>query len=619
VPDVVARAARETVSILDVAVATIVVRQADNERIVMHWPDDAAVEADRSLEVAESAGTYGRVVRRAIEGADVLAVPVPIGGRNSWAAIAVQGRAGSLTTDEESVLRLVAQLTGAAIEHAQLFEAAAASERRTRAIVEASPVAILEIAADDVVVASNAAAVTLLHWDEGGLRALPLDLVREVDVIRDRLDEGADVVDHRATVRRPNESPVDLTIAAALVDETGDNLLCMLSDITERNALEREVQVKGRMEALGRLAGGVAHDFNNLLTIIVGHADLVAHQLPVGHELVPDVEAIRAASQRASAFTEQLLSISRRRVGNEMVVNLTAAIADLETVLRRLIPSNISFVTQLDPIVGNVRVDRSQLDRVVLNLVSNARDSMWGAGGILTVATRRSADGHDAVLTVTDTGVGMDAATLERCFEPFFTTRRASSGTGLGLATVYGIVVQAGGQITVESAPGTGAEFRVAFPITDDELTPVPSSGPPGLPHQATGVVLLVEDEDEVKAVMSQVLARAGYEVHVASSGHRALALAADLPTIDILVTDVVMPGISGPDLAANLTVRRPGLPVLFVSGYVDSAQRERVLRLQPHSRFLAKPFGIEELAEAVRETMRLGRPAEPRRAASPA
>jgi CheY-like chemotaxis protein len=213
----------------------------------------------------------------------------------------------------------------------------------------------------------------------------------------------------------------------------------------------------------------------------------------------------------------------------------------------------------------------------------------------------------------------MDEATLERCFEPFFTTRRASSGTGLGLATVYGIVVQAGGQIAVESAPGTGSAFRVTFPITDDELTPVPSSGAPLLPHQATGVVLLVEDEDEVKAVMSQVLARAGYEVHEASSGHRALALAADLPRIDLLITDVVMPGISGPDLAANLTVRRPGLPVLFVSGYVDSAQRERVLRLQPHSRFLAKPFGIDELAEAVHETMTLGRPAEPSRAASPA
>jgi CheY-like chemotaxis protein len=179
--------------------------------------------------------------------------------------------------------------------------------------------------------------------------------------------------------------------------------------------------------------------------------------------------------------------------------------------------------------------------------------------------------------------------------------------------------VQAGGQIAVESTPGTGSEFRVTFPVTDDELTPVPSSGPPMLPHQATGVVLLVEDEDEVKAVMSQVLARAGYDVHEASSGHRALALAADLPRIDLLITDVVMPGISGPDLAANLTVRLPGLPVLFVSGYVDSAQRERVLRLQPHSRFLAKPFGIEELAEAVHETMILGRPSEPSRAARPA
>jgi CheY-like chemotaxis protein len=358
----------------------------------------------------------------------------------------------------------------------------------------------------------------------------------------------------------------------------------------------------------------VAHDFNNLLTIIGGHAELLARELPPGDSHQADVDAIRGAARRAASFTEQLLTISRRRVGQEAVIDLPAALTDFEPVLRRLVPDLVTFVTEIDPAAGRVRIDLSQLEQLVLNLVVNACQAMRD-GGTLTVRAARSADGRSVVLTTRDTGCGMDTATRERCFEPFFTTR-TSSGTGLGLATVYGIVVRAGGEITVESALGEGSTFEVALPWCDEVVSRRRGDDDTSGPVQGSGVVLLVEHELDVLGLMDKALRQAGYEVVAAASPGEALMLADGVGHVDVLVTDVLMPVMTGTELATALTYRRPGLPVLFVSGYMDDDQREQVVRRQPRSRFLPKPFTMGQLASAVHDTIALTTPvmAEPDR-----
>jgi len=617
VPDVLAVAAREVVRILGVRAAAGVLQPDGGRRVTATWPTmaDEAPTSERLAREAETAGAYERMSRSNVDGTVVLGAPITVTGRRAWAALSAIGAPGQeLTADDETVLRLVGQLTGAAIDHALLFEAAAASQRRTKAIVAASPLAILELDRSGAVVAANAAAVEILRWEGKQTQSLPDAALRELRSLVAELVRGEAVIDHRMVLAREDGTTVDLAVAAALIGDDGEHLLCMLNDITERNQLERAVQAKHRMEALGRLAGGVAHDFNNLLTIIVGHSEMMARDLPDDHELQPDLGAIRGAAQRGASFTEQLLTISRRRVGKETVLDLGIALADFEPVLRRLIPDNVRFSSFVHPRAGHVRIDLSQLEQLILNLVVNSCDAMRD-GGELSIMVTPSDDGATSVISASDTGVGMDQVTLERCFEPFFTTRADQSGTGLGLATVYGIVVRAGGEITVDSAVGRGTTFRIALPTSADQPSDRDAdperfdSLVPG-----SGVVLVVEHDDEVQLVMSKALTREGYDVVVAASAGEALIAADNVAVIDLLVTDVVMPGMSGPDLAACLTQRRAGLPVLFVSGYMDDDQRDRVLRLQPRSSFLPKPFSLAQFASAVHAAMDRGdvRPVTP-------
>ena len=373
-------------------------------------------------------------------------------------------------------------------------------------------------------------------------------------------------------------------------------------------ALEREIQQKRRMEAMGRLAGAVAHDFNNLLTVIVGYSDLMAKELGPDHALAGDVAAIQSAGKRAAAFTEQLLTIGRRRVDRPAVIDVSATIKDLIEVLTRLVGNNIVASFDLPADSGRIRIDVAQLEQVILNLVVNARKAM-PAGGRLTVSTAR--EGESSVLTVRDTGIGMDAATIEHCFEPFFTTRDDGTSSGLGLATVYGIVDQAGGQISIDSTPGVGTEFRVGLPLVDEPLREAPRR-PEDHGQQGTGTVWLVEDDVDVRTLTETVLTDAGYTVLTAANAGEALNLAssargtsdpARLAQPDLLITDVVMPGLSGPELANRLTADHPGLPVLFVSGNAGPRQ----LRFNPHSPtvgFLAKPFTPPDLLRSVAERL---------------
>jgi two-component system, cell cycle sensor histidine kinase and response regulator CckA len=393
--------------------------------------------------------------------------------------------------------------------------------------------------------------------------------------------------------------------------------LGILLDITEQKQLEEQLRQAQKMEAVGRLAGGVAHDFNNILTAIRGYSDLV---LLLG--FAPDdprrshVEEIQRATERAAGLTRQLLAFSRRQVLQPRVLDLNAVVAGAENLLRRLIGEHILLVTHLDPALGAIRADAGQLEQVVINLAVNAREAMPD-GGTLTIATAHAlgggvrAGGREPAppggyvqLVVSDTGVGMDAETQRRLFEPFFTTRAKGKGTGLGLATVYGIVQQSAGFIRVESELGRGATFTLQFPRVDG-----PAENLEGLPPERQGpggseTVLVAEDEIAVRAVVCEVLRAHGYQVLAAEHAAEALHLAAQPgPPPDLLLTDVVMPGLSGTELAQRLLAQRPSLRVLFMSGYTDEALGRQGV-LEPGTRFIQKPFTSDVLLQAVRETL---------------
>jgi PAS domain S-box-containing protein len=386
--------------------------------------------------------------------------------------------------------------------------------------------------------------------------------------------------------------------------------VAILRDVTREHQLEEDARQAQKMEAVGRLAGGIAHDFNNLLTAIIGYVEVVEEALPVGDRAIADVREIRTAAERAAALTRQLLAFSRRQLLQPRVLDLNRVVCGMENMLRRLIPENVEIRLSLAEEIGSIRADPSQLEQVVLNLALNARDAIEGAGHV-TIATaalmleRPTLIGHDALppgryarLSVTDDGHGMDATTLDRVFEPFFTTKGLGRGTGLGLATVYGIVRQSGGAIAVESQPGRGARFEITLPLASEDEPPVSRPARAPRPSRAR-TILLVEDEPAVRAVAARVLRASGHRVMEAADGLDALELfAAHAAEIDALVTDVVMPRMSGPELVRRACVSRPALPVLFMSGHVDAAVDG--LELPAAAAFLPKPFEPEALRRAL-------------------
>jgi CheY-like chemotaxis protein len=369
------------------------------------------------------------------------------------------------------------------------------------------------------------------------------------------------------------------------------------------------------MEIVGRLAGGVAHDFNNLLTVINGMADLVLADLSEDDPVRHDLTQIRQAGDRAAALTSRLLAVSRRQILKPEIVDLSAIVAGLRDMIVRLVGEDVALVLELAPDLARVKADPGQIEQVVLNLIVNARDAMPD-GGVVTIETRNvqvdasyaaehpgTRPGPHAMLAVRDTGVGMDEAIRRRIFEPFFTTKAQGKGTGLGLSMVYGIVKQSGGSIWFQSEPGHGSRFTIYLPCTSG--VPAPRSVPPPAPAaHGHETVLVVEDEPPLRELAGRVLRGAGYTVLQAGTGEEALGLlAGHADPVHLVFTDVVMPGMNGRELAARLATLRPGIRVLYTSGYTEDA----ILRhgvLDDPSRFLGKPYTPSVLRRRIREAL---------------
>jgi PAS domain S-box-containing protein len=404
-------------------------------------------------------------------------------------------------------------------------------------------------------------------------------------------------------VVRGDRTPLRAAVLFAPVREEGGRVthhVATFEDVTAQRRLEQELARAQRIEALGRLAGGIAHDFNNLLTVVVGYGDQLLKQLPDGDPLRADADEIRKAGERGARLTRQLLAFSRRQSAPAQVLDLNDVLRDMQPMFERLLREDVRLVVELAPGKALISADRGQVEQVVMNLVLNARDAM-PRGGPLRLLTRRGAYGEDHTidLAICDSGLGMDTSTRERMFDPFFTTKE--TGTGLGLATVYGIVTQLGGTIDIESAPEQGTVVTVRLP----EAEPAASTeiAPQRAARRVGGeTILLVEDDPLVRRVSRDGLERAGFRVVAASRGDEALAaLNGGQQRIDLVATDIVMPGMSGIELAHRLQASRPGMRFVFMTGFADPAL---AARRPAGSVLLQKPFGIDDLVSAIRNSL---------------
>ena len=375
-----------------------------------------------------------------------------------------------------------------------------------------------------------------------------------------------------------------------------------------------------KMEAVGRLSGGIAHDFNNLLGVIIGYGQVLKRRLKAGEDLFEYAEEIEKAGQRAASLTRQLLAFSRQQVLAPAVLDLNALISDMGKMIHRLIGEDIELAMKLDPGIGSVKADQGQIEQVVMNLAVNARNAMPEGGNLVLETAAVTLDqaytrhhpgskaGRYVMFSVSDTGMGMNAETLAHIFEPSFTTKELGKGTGLGLATVYGVVKQSGGYICVDSEIGHGSSFKVYLPLIDEPVNAPETAAPATDSFCGSETVLVVEDADALRKLSVTLLEEHGYQVLSAANGAAALELAQqDNRSIDLLLTDVIMPGLGGHALARRMEALRPGLKVLYMSGHTDSSIAQHGV-LEEGISLLHKPFAEEELVRKIREVLDAGR-----------
>jgi two-component system cell cycle sensor histidine kinase/response regulator CckA len=491
------------------------------------------------------------------------------------------------------------------------------SEQRYRALFEHAPYGILQVAFDGRLLAVNHALVSMLGYRSraelmavghvGELYANPADRAKVLAA----LQQHSTIRGLELPWRKMSGQPLIVRLSSRII---ADGYETFVEDITERQALEEELRQSQKLEALGRLAGGVAHDFNNMLTVIGGYADMLAAQIGLDKPIGQDLDQIRAAARHAASLTYQLLAFSRRQPLNVTVVDLPAVVARTLNLLKRLVGETIMLSHTVTAECGTIRADAAQLQQVLFNLAVNARHAMPD-GGYLTIAIDSveisngstvyspPPPGRYVRLLVGDTGVGMDEITKRRIFEPFFTTRAEHQGTGLGLSTVYGIVRQLGGYIRVESAPGEGARFELYFPETRESIVDAPIPHPIEVARQQLRI-LVVEDESAVRKFVVTALQRFGYEVTAVEGPVEALNLPDDvMQSMDVLVTDMVLPLMSGAALAERLRTERPDLRVLLISGYGTEGIEERHEWAAP-GMIVPKPFTAAELLEAIQRIL---------------
>jgi PAS domain S-box-containing protein len=584
-----------------------------NSRAVRVATHDEAV-------AAALAGTCDAVVLR--DGGDALGCVARLAGHAVPVIVLLEegdpaefARAGAAASLPHAAA--TPELLECVLRHAMAARQVIAREEGCRHLLELLREAVL-VQSGGVVAYANAAAAAMLGLPgpDGLLGRAVADLFHPE--LRERAAEyiraaaaGERALPAHERLLGADGAAIDVEITAGAVEYAGKpSVLIVARDIRERLRLEEQLRLAQRMEAVGRLAGGVAHDFNNLLTTIKGNADLLSMDIPPDSPSVEDVAEIQSATVRAAALTRQLLAFGRGQILVPRVLDLNAALSAALPMLRRLVPEKVEVATVLDPGISPVHADPQQLDQVLVNLALNARDAMPHGGTLRLVTTNAvvaesdprpayMAAGEYVRLSVSDDGHGMDDATRQQVFEPFFTTRGPGKGAGLGLATVYGIVKQSGGYITVESELGRGTTFHILLPRVTD--TGPAADAPPELaPATARGTVLLVEDEDPVRRVTARALFRRGFGVLEARDGREALALWEEHgASVDMVLTDLVMPHMGGEELARHLNTVCPALPILFMTGYTRGAALNREA-LGPGAEVVHKPFDADELAERI-------------------
>ncbi|HWZ28851.1 MAG TPA: response regulator [Gemmatimonadales bacterium] len=510
-----------------------------------------------------------------------------------------------------------------AIERQRAEQRLRTSETMYRSLVANSPFGIQRVSPEGRVLSANPALVAMLGYDNED-EVLKLDMARDVyAVAAERASQVSNLIAQgELTVesewKRRDGTRIRARRTGRVVRSPDGDVLyfdIVVEDVTQQRVTEQQLAQARKMEAIGQLAGGVAHDFNNLLTVILGSSDLLLETVAADSPDRAEIGDIRQAALRAAELTRQLLAFSRQQVLQPQALDLNHVVEGMQKMLGRLIGEDVELRTALDASLGTVRADPGQMEQIILNLAVNARDAMPD-GGHLTIETANAdldatyvaahspaLPGPYVMLAVTDTGMGMDQATQSRVFEPFFTTKEQGKGTGLGLATVYGIVKQSGGLIWLYSEPGQGATFKIYLPrITAAATAHTVPPDPRAL--RGTETVLVVEDDSTVRSLTQRVLAGQGYTVLVADSGAAALALVlGHAGAIDLLITDVVMPGMSGRDLGNRFIEARPTARVLFLSGYPGEAIARRGI-LEAGVNFLQKPFTVEALGRKVREVL---------------
>jgi PAS domain S-box-containing protein len=504
-------------------------------------------------------------------------------------------------------------------EQKRAAEALARSEARFRDLFEKATDMIFTIDLKGNFTSINKAGERITGYDRDEIIGLKIDRLlshkergRVEDLIQYLLaDRGPPAIELEAVNKDGRKVLLELSGRAMIEDAAPVGIEGIARDVTERKQLEAQLRQSQKMEAIGQLAGGVAHDFNNLLGVIMGYSELLTAHLPPDSERGGEVRQILRAAESAASLTRQLLAFSRKQVLQSRVFDLNAVVADMERMLRRVIGEHIVLETRLEAKAGWVRADVSQIEQVIMNLAVNARDAM-PLGGVLTICTGNARlegtsltpgpeAGKHVVLEVRDTGIGMDEATRGRIFEPFFTTKEPGRGTGLGLATVHGIVIQSGGHISVDSQPGFGTIFEVYLPEAQEESHPRSLGAPVRPEARGSETILLVEDEGALREFARQSLEQSGFAVLSAANGEEALQVAASHKGfIHLLVTDVVLPGIRGTELAKQLRTQWPRTKVIYMSGYMDSSLDQ----IESTACLLQKPFRPSDLTTKAREVL---------------